>query len=166
MEAEQWFLAQVKPNSAQIAKKNLDIQNFRTFLPLEEKTRLSYGKMITSASPLFPGYLFVALDTANGQWRQVNSTFGVSRILSIGKSPAAVPTQLVNQLMQRCDESGLLLPPKVLEPSDSVIITRGPFANFAAEVEKMAADSRVWVLMDLMGAKTRVAVPADQLRVV
>jgi hypothetical protein len=39
-----------------------------------------------------------------------------------------------------------------------------PFANFVAEVEKIAPDRRVWVLMELMGGQTRVAVGADQLR--
>ena len=42
--------------------------------------------------------------------------------------------------------------------------TKGPFANFVAEVEKIAPDRRVWVLMEIMGAQTRVAVGADQLR--
>ena len=40
----------------------------------------------------------------------------------------------------------------------------GPFADFIAEVEKIAPERRVWVLMDLMGSQTRVAVGADQLR--
>jgi len=44
--------------------------------------------------------------------------------------------------------------------------TKGPFANSLAEVEKIAPDRRVWVLMEIMGAQTRVAVGADQLRAV
>ena len=166
MQEKRWFLAQVKPNSALIAQRNLRLQKFETFLPLEEETRQRYGKRVTSTRPLFPGYLFVALDMAQGFWRQVNSTFGVARIVSIGKSPAAVPTQLVTELMQRCDRTGLLLPPKVLQPGDPVTITKGPFANFAAEVETIARDRRVWVLMDMMGSMTRVAVTVDHLRVV
>jgi transcriptional antiterminator RfaH len=47
-----------------------------------------------------------------------------------------------------------------------VRITTGPFADFVAEVEKIAPDRRVWVLMELMGSETRVAVKADQLRIV
>jgi hypothetical protein len=35
-----------------------------------------------------------------------------------------------------------------------------------AEVEKIAPDRRVWVLMDIMGGKTWVAVGVDQLRAV
>jgi transcriptional antiterminator RfaH len=77
-----------------------------------------------------------------------------------------VPKDLVSELMQRCDSSDLLLPPEQLKLGDQVTVTKGPFANFAAEVEKIARDRRVCVLMDMMGSKTRVAVSPDHLRVV
>ena len=54
----------------------------------------------------------------------------------------------------------------LLQPGDQVALTKGPFANFVAEVEMIAPDRRVWVLMEIMGAQTRVAVGADQLRAV
>ena len=161
-----WFLAQLKPNSAQIANKNLGRQGFRTFLPMEEETRQRNGKFVTANKPLFPGYIFVALNVATGLWRTVNSTYGITRLVSFGKEPAAVPLGLVSQLMLRCNASGKLLPPKLIKPGDQVALTTGPFANFVAEVERIAPDRRVWVLMDIMGGKTRVAVGADQLRAV
>jgi transcriptional antiterminator RfaH len=86
--------------------------------------------------------------------------------VSFGKEPAAVPLNLVSQIMLRCDASGKLLPPEVLKPGDQVTLTKGPFANFLAEVEKIEPDRRVWVLMELMGGQKRVAVGADQLRAV
>ena len=161
-----WFLAQMKPNCATIAKTNLQRQGFKTFLPLEERTTQRYGKFVSATSPLFPGYIFVAFDVASGFWRTVNSTYGITRLVSFGKEPTAVPLDLVSQLMLRCDARGKLLPPKLLRPGDQVTLTRGPFANFVAEVEKIAPDRRVWVLMEIMGSQTRVAVKADQLRAV
>lgn len=161
-----WFLAQLKPNSANIADKNLKRQGFQTFLPLEEETRQRNGKFVTAKRPLFPGYIFVAFDVARGFWRTVNSTYGITRLVSFGKEPTAVPLDLVSRLMLRCDAQGKLLPPKLLKPGDQVTLTKGPFANFVAEVEKIAPDRRVWVLIELMGGQTRVAVGADQLRAV
>jgi len=116
--------------------------------------------------PLFPGYIFVALDVTGGLWRSVNSTYGITRLVSFGKESALVPLDLVSQIMLRCDTDGKVLPPKLLKPGDRVALNTGPFANFVAEVEKIAPDRRVWVLMDIMGGKTRVAVGADQLRAV
>ena len=57
-----WFLAQLKPNCANIADKNLKRQGFNTFLPMEEETRPRNGKYVTAMRPLFPGYIFVAFE--------------------------------------------------------------------------------------------------------
>jgi transcriptional antiterminator RfaH len=160
-----WFLAQLKPNCANIAERNLKRQGLETFLPLEEETRQRGGKFVTAMRPLFPGYVFVAFDVARGLWRKVNSTYGVTRLVSFGSEPAIVPESLVSGLRQRCDGSGKLLPPPELAPGDHVTMIRGPFANFVGAVERIAPDQRVWVLMDIMGGQTRVAVDAGQLRV-
>lgn len=159
-----WFLAQLKPNCASIAEKNLRQQGFETFLPLEEQTRQHKGKFVTTSRPLFPGYIFVAFDITHGLWRAVKSTYGITRLVSFGQQPATVPPDLVAQLILSCDGNGKLLPSQILKSGDQVTLTKGPFANFVAEVVKIAPDRRVWVLMNIMGAQTRVAVGADQLR--
>ena len=161
-----WFLAQFKPNSHRIAERNLMRQGFRTFLPLYEETTRVRGKFTVQKRPLFPGYLFVALDMLQGRWRAVNSTYGITRIVSLGKEPTPVPLDLVSQLMLRCDQEGKLLPPKLLKPGDEVTMTKGPFADVIATIQSVTPDRRVWVLMDIMGGQTSVAVDASQLRAV
>lgn len=161
-----WFLAQLKPNCVHIAERNLLRQGFRTFLPLEEGTKRQRGKFVTVLRPLFPGYIFVAFDTSSGHWRAINSTHGVTRLVSFNKEPAPVPLDLVSQLMLRCDASGKLLPPKLLKPGDLVRVTKGPFGDYVATIEYLAPNRRLWLLMDLMGGQTRVVVKADQVQAV
>jgi hypothetical protein len=55
-DAQAWFLAQIRPNSAQIALRNLARQGFVTFFPQEEGTRRSRGRFEPVLKPLFPGY--------------------------------------------------------------------------------------------------------------
>jgi len=159
-----WFLAQLKPNCSHIAQRNLERQGYRTFLPLEDVTKQRMGKFVRSKRALFPGYIFVAFDAAQGLWRSVNATYGITSLVSFGNAPATVPQDLVTRLMGRCDDDGTLLPPKLLQPGDSVTLSLGAFSNFVAEVEAIDPDKRVWVLMDIMGRQTRVKVSADQLR--
>lgn len=159
-----WFLAQLKPNCAQVAVRNLARQGFETFLPLEEVTRRARSKFVTAAQPMFPGYVFVAFDIAQGGWRAINGTYGITRLVSFGKEPAPVPTQIVRTLMERCDADGNFAASRPLAPGDQVAMPRGPFVDFVGEVEKLAPDARVWVLLDLMGGKMRVSVPAEELR--
>jgi len=160
-----WFLAQLKPNCAAIAERNLKRQGFGTFMPLEEATCKRGGKFVTATRPLFPGYIFVAFDPARGAWRAINATQGVTRLVSFGNSPAPVPLDLISQLILRCDAAGKLLPAKAQElaPGDRVRLRTGPFADFVAEVERIAPDQRVWVLIDLLGSPTRMQVRAGQL---
>ena len=161
-----WFLAQLKPNCAQIADRNLKQQGFQTFLPMEESTQNRKGRFVSTLRPMFPGYVFVSFDVAGGLWRKIQSTHGITRLVSFGKEPAMVPLDIVSQLMLRCDSDGKLLPPKLLTPGDRVRMTTGPFADFVATIESISPDRRVWVLMEIMGGQTRVAVTADQLRTV
>ncbi len=159
-----WFLAQIKPNSAKIAKTNLQRQGFSVFLPTEEKTEQRRGRFASVLRPMFPGYIFVALDAAQGHWRAVNSTYGITRLVSFGNRPAPVPDALVAELQARCDESGKLLPPGQFSPGDRVRVMSGPFSGFLSEVESMASEQRVWLLMDIMGAATKVGVDCAQLQ--
>jgi transcriptional antiterminator RfaH len=161
-----WFLAQLKPNCAKIADKNLTRQGFLTFLPFEEETRPRNGRFVTVEQPLFPGYIFVAFGVARGHWRQVNSTYGITRLVSFGKEPVAVPPDIISQIMLRCDASGKLLPPEMLQRGDQIALSKGAFANFAGEVEKIAPGRRVWVLIEIMGGQKRLSVRPEQLQTI
>lgn len=163
---ERWFLAQLKPNSAQIAKRHLERQGFETFLPLEETTQQRNGKFVTAQRLLFPGYIFVALDASQGKWRVINSTQGITRLVSFGCNPAFVPHGLVDGLKARCDDLGTLVAGNTLTSGDPVSFTSGPFADFVGEVESIDTDRRVWVLMEIMGSQTRVKAHEAQLRAV
>jgi transcriptional antiterminator RfaH len=48
-----------------------------------------------------------------------------------------------------------------IKAGDPVQIMQGPFSEFVARVEQIAPDQRVWVLIDMMGRTTRIAVPRD-----
>lgn len=114
--------------------------------------------------PLFPGYLFVALDPDASPWRQVNSTIGVVRLIAFGNHPAPVPQAIVDGLMNRCDAKGRLTELAELSPGDLVRVTKGPLSSFVAKVERVEPSKRVWLLMDIMGGKAQVAIPHADLR--
>lgn len=161
-----WFLAQIKPNSYKIAKMNLKRQGFKTFLPMINETKRCNQKFVKVMQPLFPGYIFVALNIENGHWRKVNSTYGIKGLVSFNKTPTVVPQDLINQLMQRCDIKTKLQPAKFLKNGDNVTLINGPFVNFVAKVENIASDQRAWLLIEIMGSQTRVSVEENQLRIV
>lgn len=161
---KQWHLLQFKSNSHRLAERNLKRQGFETFLPLQEITRLNASRFTLDLRPLFPGYMFVGVELDPAPWRAINSTIGVSRLVSFADNYKPLPQSLISSLMLRCDEEGKILPPKTLNAGDSVEVLNGPFANFVATVEKIDAQQRVWVLMEFMGRGTRVKVQPEQLK--
>lgn len=160
-----WFVVQLKPNAEAIAKRNLLRQGMQIFAPFEEVTSRKARKLIQTCKALFPGYLFVSFDQDAVRWRTVNSTLGISRLVSFADDrPAQVPLGLISSLMRRCDPSGKLLPPRFLHGGDVIRVTNGPFADFIGTVEQMAPDQRIWVLLDILGKNTRVAIRSADLR--
>lgn len=159
-----WFLVQLKPNCRRIAERNLERQGIRTFMPRQEETRRAKGKFTTAMRPLFPGYLFVSLNLGQGKWRAVNSTQGVSRLVCLGQEPTPLPDALISHLMTRCDASGTIAPLETLGKGDKVLVTKGPMVDFIATVEKIEPGKRVYALMELMGAQTRVILDPESVR--
>jgi transcriptional antiterminator RfaH len=152
----EWFILQFKPNSHHLAAKNLTQQGFEIFLPLHDTTSRKSSRFINTSKPLFPGYMFIKFDRAESKWHKINSTYGVSRLITFNSTIKSIPTKFVDNLMKRYDLSGKLLPIKKLKKGDQVKVLRGPFADFIATVETYETDQRISVLMNLMGRKTKM----------
>jgi transcriptional antiterminator RfaH len=108
--------------------------------------------------------MFIKFDKAESKWHKINSTYGVSRLITFNSHLKSIPTKFVDSLMKRYNLSGKLLPIKKLKEGDQVAILKGPFANFIATVEKYEADQRIWILMDLMGRKTKIITAPEALK--
>lgn len=160
----QWFLAQLKPNADQIAKRNLERQRFNTFLPLERRTRVRGGKFTAVLRPFFPGYIFLSYPETLAPWSVVNSTYGVARLVSFGGRPTPVPSEVIAELKIACGSDGVIELGHELMPGTSVEVASGAFTSFIGEVERLTPDHRVLVLLDFMGKQTRVNLPAGHVR--
>ena len=162
--SKEWFILQFKSNSHHLAAKNLNRQGFETFLPVHETTSRRLSRFINTSKPLFPGYMFIRFDRAESERHKINNTYGVSHLITFNSILKSIPTIFVDHLMKRYDLSGKLLPIQKLKKGDQVTVLTGPFANFIATVEKYEADQRIWILMDLMGRKTKIQTPLDTLQ--
>ena len=162
--SKEWFILQFKANSHHQAIKNLKQQGFETFLPLHDSTSRKASRFINTTRPLFPGYMFITFDRTNTEWHRINNTYGVLRLITFNSTLKSIPSIIIDSLMMRCDKSGKILPIKRLTKGTQVKILNGPFANFTASVEKYETDQRVWVLMNLMGGKTKMQTSVETLK--
>tara|TARA_B110000977_G_scaffold86309_1_gene115009 strand:+ start:565 stop:1065 length:501 start_codon:yes stop_codon:yes gene_type:complete len=162
--SKEWFILQFKANSHCQADENLKRQGFTTFLPLYNTTSRNSSRFINATQPLFPGYMFIAFDRTDPDWHKINNTYGVSRLVAFNSILKSIPNLIIDNLKKRCDSSGKLLPLEKLKEGDQVKILKGPFVNFIATVETYETDQRIWVLMDLLGRKSKIKTPSDALQ--
>jgi len=162
---ENWFVAQLKPNGLAKALEHLKRQKITTFSPTLMTTMAKSPRPKESREPLFPGYIFLQFDRSHAKSIAINSTRGVSRLISLDpRHPSTIAPQYIAELKERCDETGLLLPPVDLQVGERVRILTGPFAQTLTTIENLPAQDRVGVLFDIMGQIVRTTLPRDQVR--
>jgi len=159
---EQWFVVHSHPNSEAKAQLNLNLQGFPTYLPRYLRNRRHARRTEVVARPLFPRYLFVALDLTRDRWRAIYSTFGVNQLVSAGERPVSVPQGIVEDIQAREGSDGLVTLglPAGLKPGSQVRLIDGIFADSQGVLERIADQRRVAILLNLLGREVRVFVPA------
>jgi transcriptional antiterminator RfaH len=153
-----WYIVHCKPNSEQIAFRNLANQDFSAFLPLQKLTNRKGISFQTRTRPLFPGYMFVAQNPNAGQWRKINNTRGVARLVCLAADPTPVPRIVMNQLFEHCDGNGVFRQSVNLVTGDNVKISQGPFSGMIGKIIEIEPSQRVHLLLDLLGQKSKMTI--------
>jgi transcriptional antiterminator RfaH len=163
--SSRWFVVQTQVNGEVKAARNLLRQGYEIYLPRYLKRRRHARKIDFIARPLFPRYIFVAIDLATQRWRSIQSTFGVSHLVCNGDDPAAVPEGVVAALKAREDDKGFVIldARPTLVPGDKVRVLTGVFMDSAGLFSGLADHDRVAILLDLLGRKVRVLLDADMV---
>ena len=151
-----WFVVQIKPNSYDLANRNLKRQGFETFIPKMKVTNKINNKFITKEENVFPGYIFVSFNPFLPLWQKINYTYGVSKVLSFNKKPAEISSDLILKIKNRYNLNDNLSTNDKLHPGDLLKIYSGPFVDFFAKVESVDKNNRIWVLLEYDGKMQRL----------
>jgi transcription elongation factor/antiterminator RfaH len=153
---ERWYVVRTQPHREAQAARQLENQAFRVFLPRILRSRRHARKFETILAPLFPRYMFIALDLRRDRWRSVNGTFGVDRLLMRAGEPEPVPHGLVEQLSEAAAADGMVRCGPALTPGQNIRVTAGPFAELMGTLDQLDDQGRVRVLLDILGGKIPV----------
>jgi transcriptional antiterminator RfaH len=161
---QRWYVVQTQPNAERKAVAHLERQGFATYLPRYLKRRRHARKVETVSAPLFPRYLFVAIDLSVQRWRSIFSTVGVSRLVCSGDTPLPVPDKVIAALKHREDSAGFIkLERRLMQRGEKVRVLDGVFSDCFGLYEGMPDRDRVAILLDLLGRKVRVLVDAESI---
>jgi transcriptional antiterminator RfaH len=161
-QGQRWYVVQTQPSKELRAQTNLNQQGFTTYLPRYLRPRTHARRTEIVARPLFPRYMFVALDLTRDRWRAVQSTFGVTQLIASREEPVPIADGVLGEIRAREDENGFvsLGLPAGLEVGSRVRLIDGIFAEAQGILERIADDRRVSILLQLLGRDVRVLVPA------
>jgi len=157
-----WYAIYTLPNQEFIAKLNLKRQNYFVYLPKYLGTRRHARKVEKIFKPLFPRYLFIKLDLMNDNISSIKSTFGVKKIVTLGKEPNIVPDEVINDLIDQEDSKGNLdsIINFRFNVGDNVKIEDGAFKGNNAIFMGINEKQRVSLLLNMMGRKLNISVPS------
>ena len=160
-----WYVVQTHPNAEAKAASHLERQGFPVYLPRYLKRRRHARKVQTVQAALFPRYLFVNIDLQSQRWRSIQSTVGVSRLVTNGDVPAPVPAPVICGLKDREDERGFIAMAQgpSFVPGDRIKVLGGAFAEALGLFEGVSDRDRVAILLDILGRKVRVMLGVDMV---
>jgi transcriptional antiterminator RfaH len=162
-----WYVVNTLPHQEARAETNLSQQGYEVWLPRLLRSRRHARRIDTTAVPLFPGYLFVHLDSQTQVWRAINGTFGVRRILCHGDCPAPVEAGFVEALKKTTDESGVVaLSAAGLKVGQPLRVLSGPFSDCVGTLLRLADKDRVTLLLSLLGREVQVLIARRQVMTV
>lgn len=150
-----YFVVQTQPQRERLAAQELHNQGFVTFFPvIQHLPVLRKGKLQASRqSALFPKYLFVQLDLAHDQWRSINGTRGVIRLMCMDdEHPSRVPDPVMSRLLAAGEVIEELRAGLPFNPGDQVEFTDGSFKGVQGLVQQCSS-SRVTLLLSLLGGQ-------------
>jgi transcriptional antiterminator RfaH len=158
-----WAAASTHPNKESTAISNLLRQGFEAYCPLVRRKWRHARKVQEVLRPLFPGYVFVAVDPKQQRWRPILSTVGIRTLVRFGNSLGLLPSRFVESLRAHEVDGAVSLcaPSSNYAPGDQVRLCDGPFEGLIATVLAVEDQARLQILMHLLNRSVRARVSAS-----
>jgi len=149
-----WYVLHLRPRTEKKVAEHCARSGISHFLPLRSETKIYQRRKVTVEKPVFPGYLFVAMDR-DGRLT-VLKTNHVVRIMEPGSRRV-----LLHQLAQvrralRVDPG--LIAASGLRKGRRVRITGGPFMGIEGVISEMKGMTRVSLNVEIVGQSVAVVV--------
>ena len=160
-----WILVYTKAQEEQKAKRNLQNQGFEIFLPMIAVAKSNQSKSITLKA-MFPGYLFVKINTELDKWTRIKSTRGVSHLVVFGQRFAEIPKQMIAYLKSGADENDVFkqkITRQEFQTGDKLVIEKGIFKDKEATFLSKKSKERVRILLKFVNHLITTDIPASDV---
>jgi transcriptional antiterminator RfaH len=157
---EAWVAVNTQAHRESIAAQNLERQEFEVYCPRLLKRVRHARKARDVLRPMFPGYLFVRVDSDLQRWRPIRSTIGVRSVVSCGDRLSVLNGTFIANLKAREIDGIIVKPDSPFQIGQQIRMAGGPFDGLIGTIIEMDEKERLTVLMDLLNGRVKVNVEA------
>jgi transcriptional antiterminator RfaH len=168
-----WHVAYTKPRQEEVAKINLERQDFEVYLPLfktfkkQRKSGAAQTEALLTYEPMFPRYVFFKPKSAAQSLGTLRSTRGVASVIMFGATFAQVPVEILQSIRaaeQARNEAGLeQVSP--FQPGSRVRLCDPMLAGLEGLVQEVSA-KRVILLLEILGRQKTLKVEFGQIEAI
>lgn len=154
-----WYALAVQPRKERYVSMQLSAKGYSFRCPQYVKTIKHARRTTRAAYPLFPGYIFVALNLEASNWRQVNWMAGSIGLLGESNRPSPLTVQFVKEFVLNTNPDGSVVFAQQLKRGDRVQAVGGPFDRRIGEVIELADNERVKILLEAINRRVETTLP-------
>lgn len=158
-----WVVVNTQPHREHIAVDQLGRQNFDVYCPRIRKRIRHARKTQEILRPLFPGYVFVRVNSNLDCWRPILSTVGVRTLVRCGDRPSLLDSRFVDALKAREIDGAVVRPASPFRIGQQVRIAGGPFDGIVASILEMEEKDRLVLLLDFLNRPMKARVAAARV---
>jgi transcriptional antiterminator RfaH len=151
--AEGWFCVMSEPRRERVAEESLREAGCEPYLPRYTREAIRNRRKVTLTEPLFPGYLFVAVDRARHSLYELRrAAEGVARFVTMGGVALEVPSDAITAIRTAetlCQLSDSVQP--LFSPGEPVRVSTMPYQ--IARIVKAGPRDRWLIAMQWFGVE-------------
>ena len=164
MNCTYWYAVHVKSRHEFQVYERLTGAGVDVFLPSMERLSKWKDRSKLIQFPLFPGYLFVNIDTSQSTRMTVLKTSGVVRFLGvIPGEPESVPEDQILALKKVLETKTTLDPYPYLHEGQRVRIKRGPLAGVEGILSEKSGRHLLVLSVDIIRQSTALTIEAGDV---
>ena len=171
----QWYVLRVASNREEqvcealkrkVAIENLDERIGRILVPTQREKRMRGRVARVFDRKLYPGYVFVEMDTEEDGsipedvWFMVKETMSVGDFIGSDGKPTAMKPHDVEKMLavvEKSAEQPTLAGMAGMKKGDPIKVKEGPFENFEGEIDEVFPDKgQVRVIVTIFGRATPI----------
>ncbi len=151
-----WYVVKTRVRQEERSVTHLENQELDVYCPW---LRRKNGQR----EALFPGYIFVSLESFAESFATISSTRGVQKIVKFGEWWATMDDELIHLLMEKehehqCEPN--------FKPQQPVTFRDGPFKGMEAIYLYADGEKRAMVLLNLLSRRQNIRVEEQYLKAI